>query len=110
MTEKNQNALNEEYEAKMTLKYAGKIKDGNLEIGNPYGGDSEVTNLRFLEQFDIQTLNLYISNGMYVKLRNDTLKKLTVSNLWDEELQQILKLNVDDLELENLEWTQNVLA
>ncbi|CAL6002400.1 Conserved_hypothetical protein [Hexamita inflata] len=115
MNEQNQNSLNKEYDAKMTRKYEGKIKDGNLQIGNRLLGDPEVTNLRFLEQFDISALNLYISNDMHVKLRNDTLKKLTVfnDNLLlnqneeqhdDDDVQkQRLNLNVDDLELENLE-------
>ncbi|CAL6002308.1 leucine-rich_repeat domain-containing protein [Hexamita inflata] len=105
MNEQKQNALNEEYDAKMTRKYEGKIKDGNLEIGDMFGGDPEVTNLRFLEKFDISTLNLYISNEMSVKLRSNTLKKLAVTNLRDEYKQQQLRLNlkVNDLELENLE-------
>ncbi|CAL6002444.1 Conserved_hypothetical protein [Hexamita inflata] len=105
MTEQNQNSLNEEYDAKMTLKYEGKIKDGNLEIGNRLLGDPEVTNLRFLEQFDISTLNLYISNGMSVQLKSSTLKELKVYNCRDEYEGRELRLNlkVDDLELENLE-------
>ncbi|CAL6002326.1 Conserved_hypothetical protein [Hexamita inflata] len=107
VTEQNQNALNEEYEAKMTLKYAGKIKDSNLEIGNPYGGDSEVTNLRFLEKFDIQTLKLHISNEMSVKLRSSLLKELSIFNEREydqkEKQKQRLNMQVDDLELENLE-------
>ncbi|CAL6002436.1 Conserved_hypothetical protein [Hexamita inflata] len=131
MNEQNQNSLNEEYDAKMTLKYEGKIKDGNLQIGNRFHGDPEVTNLRFLEMFDISALNLYIINGMSVQLRSKTLKELTVFNFRNEYKQQLqrlelhyysyneeeeeeddddddddeqrLNLNVDDLELENLE-------
>ncbi|CAL6063418.1 CHAT_domain-containing protein [Hexamita inflata] len=105
MTEQNQNALNADYEAKMTLKYAGQIKDGNLEIGDWLSADPEVTNLRFLEKFNIQTLELYVSREMNVKLRNNTLKKLTVCNSMneDEEQKQRLNMYIDDLELENLE-------
>ncbi|CAL6011207.1 leucine-rich_repeat domain-containing protein [Hexamita inflata] len=108
MTEQNQNALNEEYEAKMILKYAGKIKDSNLEIGNPYGGDSEVTNLRFLEKFDIQTLKLHIRNDMSVQLRSSLLKELSIFNEREYgqdkgRQKQRLNMQVDDLELENLE-------
>ncbi|CAL6062830.1 leucine-rich_repeat domain-containing protein [Hexamita inflata] len=105
MTEQNQNALNEECDAKMTRKYKGKIKDGNLQIGDYRGGDPEVTNLRFLEKFDIQTLTLFISNDLSVKFKSSTLKKLNVFNFREyyQEYQQRLNLNVDDLELENLE-------
>ncbi|CAL6063448.1 Conserved_hypothetical protein [Hexamita inflata] len=106
MTEKNQNALNEEYDEYITRKYQGKIKDGNLEIGNSRDVDQEITNLRFLEQFDIQTLKLYIISDMSVKLRNYMLKELYVSNLRDQdedEVPQRLNMQVDDLELENLE-------
>ncbi|CAL6063484.1 Conserved_hypothetical protein [Hexamita inflata] len=107
MTEQNQNALNEEYDAKMTRKYEGKIKDGNLEIGNYSGGDPEVTNLRFLEKFDIQTLKIYISSDMSVQLKSSTLKELIMFNIreydQDEKQKQRLNMQVDDLELENLE-------
>ncbi|CAL6002502.1 leucine-rich_repeat domain-containing protein [Hexamita inflata] len=109
VTEQNQNALNEDYDAKMTLKYAGKIKDGNLEIGNYFNwGDPEVTNLRFLETFDIQTLTLFISNDLSVKLRSNTIKKLLfVVNFrqydQDEKQKQKLNMQVDDLKLEHLE-------
>ncbi|CAL6063498.1 Conserved_hypothetical protein [Hexamita inflata] len=120
MTEQNLNALNADYDAKMTRIYESKIQEGNLQIGNQYGGgDPEVTNLRFLEKFDIQTLKLYISSDMSVKLRSNTLKKLNVLNFraikkasltvlnfteYDEkQKQKRLNMNVDDLELENLE-------
>ncbi|CAL6063436.1 leucine-rich_repeat domain-containing protein [Hexamita inflata] len=121
VTEQNQNALNEEYDAKMTRKYEGKIKDGYLQIGDLFdGGDPEVTSLRFLEKFNIQTLKLNISSDMSVKLRSNTLKKLNVvtynlllnqneeqhdDNEDDDEDDQPQRLNmqVDDLELENLE-------
>ncbi|CAL6040625.1 Leucine-rich_repeat domain superfamily [Hexamita inflata] len=99
MTEKKENALNEEYDAKMTRKYESKIIYGNLKIII----DPEVTNLRFLEKFDISTLNLYISSDISVKLRSKTLKELTVSNFRDDDDVQQQRLNVDDLELENLE-------
>ncbi|CAL6002370.1 leucine-rich_repeat domain-containing protein [Hexamita inflata] len=97
----NQNTVNKLYDAKMTRRYESKINNGSLEIAE----DPEVTNLRFLEKFDISTLNLYISNEMSVKLRSNSLKKLTVFNSsdQDEEKQQRLNMNVDDLELENLE-------
>ncbi|CAL6031641.1 Conserved_hypothetical protein [Hexamita inflata] len=67
--------------------------------------DPEVTNLQFLEKFNIQKLNLYISNDMIVKLRSNSLKVLTVYNFRDEdeEKQQRQNMYVDDLELENLE-------
>ncbi|CAL5984699.1 Leucine-rich_repeat domain superfamily [Hexamita inflata] len=119
MTEKNENATNEEYDEYMTRKYQGQIEEGNLEVGDQLSGDPEVTNLRFLEKIDISTLNLYISSDMSIKLKSNTLKVLTVFNLRekDEEQQQRLNmqideeyehqyklnLNIDDLELENLE-------
>ncbi|CAL6002398.1 leucine-rich_repeat domain-containing protein [Hexamita inflata] len=100
MNEYNLNALNEDDAEYMTRKYQRQIKDGNLEIGD----DPEVTNLRFLEQFNISNLNLCISNIMSVKLRSSALKKITMSNLRDDEgQQQRLNMQVDDLELENLE-------
>ncbi|CAL6002478.1 Conserved_hypothetical protein [Hexamita inflata] len=106
MTEQNQNSLNEEYDAKMTRKYEGKIKNGKLEIGDMFSEDPEVTNLRFLEKINIQTLELYISSDMNVKLRSKTLKELSVFQCMDEhgQLQFRLHLNVDDSELENLEY------
>ncbi|CAL5979671.1 Conserved_hypothetical protein [Hexamita inflata] len=102
MTEQNQINQNDQYDAiiykkydqKMIRRYKRKIKDGNLEIMDP-----EITNLRFLENFEIQYLRLYISNCMSVRLRNNTINKLTVSNLMDEH--SIFNLN--DLELQNLE-------
>ncbi|CAL5996553.1 Conserved_hypothetical protein [Hexamita inflata] len=108
MTEQNQNALNADYDAKMTRKYEGKIKDGNLEIGDQFdGGDPEVTSLRFVEKFDIQTLQIYISSDMIVQLRSSTLKELTIFNEreydQDKKQKQRLNMQVDDLELENLE-------
>ncbi|CAL6063500.1 leucine-rich_repeat domain-containing protein [Hexamita inflata] len=106
MTEQNLNALNEEYDAKMTRKYEGKIKDGNLQIGDYSGGDPEITNLMFLEMFNIQSLILYISSDMCVKLRSSTLTKLTLikqNNIFEIDQQQRLNLNINDLELENLE-------
>ncbi|CAL5974904.1 class_1 internalin InlA [Hexamita inflata] len=80
-------------------------QDGNLEIGDQFNwGDPEVKNLWFLEKFDIQTLKLYIRNDMYVKLRNNTLKELKVHNCLDQDyIDRQQRLNVDDLELENLE-------
>ncbi|CAL6091184.1 leucine-rich_repeat domain-containing protein [Hexamita inflata] len=102
MTEQNQNAMNDEqFDEYMYRKYEGNIKDGSLQIDNQI----EVTNLRFIEKFDIQTLELQISSGMNVKLRSNTLTKLFVSNYRDEdeEQQQRLNMQVDDLELENLE-------
>ncbi|CAL6063510.1 leucine-rich_repeat domain-containing protein [Hexamita inflata] len=97
----NQNTLNKIYDAKMTRRYESKINNGSLEIAE----DPEVTNLRFLEKFDISTLNLYLSNGMIVKLRSNSLKVLTVYNFRDEdeEKQQGQNMYVDNLELENLE-------
>ncbi|CAL6002442.1 receptor-like_protein [Hexamita inflata] len=107
MTEQNQNSLNEEYDAKMTLKYEGKIKDGNLEIGDMFEGDPEVTSLRFLEKFNIQTLKLNNCYDMSVQLKSSTLKELSMSNYRDQQEEDDVKqrsnLNVDDLELENLE-------
>ncbi|CAL6002330.1 Hypothetical_protein [Hexamita inflata] len=107
MTEQHQNARNEEYDEYITLKYLGQIQGGNLEIGNWRDVDPEVTNLRFLEKFDIQTLRLYINNQVSIKFKNERIKRLIIkllkeqdsySNSKDEEKQQIL--NVDDLELE----------
>ncbi|CAL6011200.1 leucine-rich_repeat domain-containing protein [Hexamita inflata] len=98
MTEQNQNALNEEYE----------IIDGKLEIGNPFQGYPEVTNLRFLEQFDIQTLEIHISSDMSVQLRSSLLQELSIFNIREYgqdkgRQKQRLNMQVDDLELENLE-------
>ncbi|CAL6011187.1 leucine-rich_repeat domain-containing protein [Hexamita inflata] len=103
MTQQNEKALNEEYDAKMTLKYAGKIKDGNLEIDNSHDVDPEITNLRFLEKFDIQMLKIRIRIYMHVKLRSNTIKALNLGNQRITIENQLLNLKVDDLELENLE-------
>ncbi|CAL6076272.1 leucine-rich_repeat domain-containing protein [Hexamita inflata] len=103
MTEQNQinqndnqdeyDAINKKYDQKIMRRYKRKIKDGKLEIMDP-----EIINLRFLENFDIQYLRLYISNGMSVRLRNNTINKLTVLNLIDDSI-----FNLNDLELQNLE-------
>ncbi|CAL6002520.1 Conserved_hypothetical protein [Hexamita inflata] len=97
----NENTVNKLYDAKMTRRYEGKIKDGVLEIAE----DPEVTNLQFLEKLDIFALNLCISNGMSVKLRSNTLQIISVYTLRDQdaEQQQRLNWNINDLELENLE-------
>ncbi|CAL6031565.1 DUF3888_domain-containing protein [Hexamita inflata] len=104
MSEQNQNALNEEYNAKMTLKYEDKIKFGNLEIGDRDRDyiDSEVTNLMFVEKFNIQTLKLCISIDMYVKLRSNTIKELILGTQRYKG-NKLLNFKVDDLDLENLE-------
>ncbi|CAL6002454.1 internalin-A_precursor [Hexamita inflata] len=101
MNEYNLNALNEDDAEYMTRKYQRQIKDGYLDIMF----DPEVTNLRFLEILNIQTLSINMNViNMNVNLRSSALKKITVSNLRDDEgQQQRLNLNVDDLELENLE-------
>ncbi|CAL6011194.1 leucine-rich_repeat domain-containing protein [Hexamita inflata] len=98
MTEQNQNALNEEYE----------IIDGKLEIGHPFQGYPEVTNMRFLEKFDIQTLEIHISSDMSVQLRSSLLQELSIFNIREYgqdkgRQKQRLNMQVDDLELENLE-------
>ncbi|CAL6032438.1 Hypothetical_protein [Hexamita inflata] len=104
MTQYNQNAMNEEYDAKMTRKYQGQIKDGSLKIGDfIVGGDSEVTNLRFLENFNIKTLNLNIDSKTNIKFRNRVIKELTLCLVHRGRRDELLSLSVDDLELENLE-------
>ncbi|CAL6085373.1 leucine-rich_repeat domain-containing protein [Hexamita inflata] len=91
-----------EYDDKMIHKYKENIQDGDLSIGELERGDSEITNLRFLEQFNIQTLTLFISNQLSVKFRNYMIKELSIWNL-DKYQKLINVLQVDDLELENLE-------
>ncbi|CAL6034975.1 leucine-rich_repeat domain-containing protein [Hexamita inflata] len=103
MTELNYNIPNIKYDIQMTCKYESKIHNRNLEIE----GDPEITNLRFLEKFDIQTLKYNVSNNMSVKLSSNTITELTLKQLVhfvDKYMQQyVLNLNVDDLELQNLE-------
>ncbi|CAL6059791.1 leucine_Rich repeat family protein [Hexamita inflata] len=101
MTELYQNIPNIQYDILMTCKYEGKIQNRNLEIE----GDPEITNLRFLEKFDILTLKYNVSNNMSVKLSSNTITELTLKQLVhfvDKYMQQYV-LNVDDLELQNLE-------
>ncbi|CAL6002272.1 leucine-rich_repeat domain-containing protein [Hexamita inflata] len=101
MTEQTQFIHNEEsYNEHMIRKYEGQIKYGNLEIGDPDRGAPDVINLRFLEKFNIQTLKLYTNNVTSVKLRNKTIKVLTLGKYRN---QFKFYLQVDDLELENLE-------
>ncbi|CAL6002286.1 Conserved_hypothetical protein [Hexamita inflata] len=108
MTEQNKNAPNEEYDEYITRKYQGQIEDGNLKIqlGYKLSGDPEVTNLQFLEKFDIKALTLVISNEMNVKFRSITIKELTLEKriLYGiDKQEQRWNWNVNDLELENLE-------
>ncbi|CAL6111466.1 leucine-rich_repeat domain-containing protein [Hexamita inflata] len=96
MNRQNQNVLIQEYDEQMTQKYQEVIQDGNLIIS----GDSDITSLKFIEKFNIQTLKLSINDS--IKLQSKTIKELTIQiPLFQEE--QILYLNIDDLELENLE-------
>ncbi|CAL6093155.1 leucine-rich_repeat domain-containing protein [Hexamita inflata] len=96
MNRQNQNILIQEYDEQMTQKYQEVIQDGNLIIS----GDSDITSLKFIEKFNIQTLKLSINDS--IKLQSKTIKELTIQlPLFQEE--QILNLNIDDLELENLE-------
>ncbi|CAL6075949.1 Leucine-rich_repeat domain superfamily [Hexamita inflata] len=88
---------NQQYDAKMTQRYKGKIKDGKLEIE-----DLEITNLKFLEKFDISMLKIQNNSGMSLKLKSNTIKQLKIMNLMDAH--SIFNLN--DLELENLEVMQ----
>ncbi|CAL6011162.1 leucine-rich_repeat domain-containing protein [Hexamita inflata] len=105
MTEQNQNILNQEHDAKMTRKFKGKIQGGNLDIGNYERVDPDVRNLSFLEKFNIQTLKIYISEKMNLKLRNNQIKELTLK-LPKNKKDQVLNWNIDDFELENLEILQ----
>ncbi|CAL6031543.1 Conserved_hypothetical protein [Hexamita inflata] len=102
MTEQNQNILNMEYDEYITSKYESKIQNSRLEIGNLQSGDPEVTNFKFLEKFNIQTLKIYTSDNMSVKLQSKTIKELNL-RLSKNMKEQVLNLKVDDLELENLE-------
>ncbi|CAL6031589.1 leucine-rich_repeat domain-containing protein [Hexamita inflata] len=90
----------ESYNEHMIHKYEGQIKNGILEIGNPDRGAPDIINLKFLEKFNIQTLKLYTNNVTNVKLRNKTIKVLTLGKYIK---QYKFNLQVDDLELENLE-------
>ncbi|CAL6006514.1 leucine-rich_repeat domain-containing protein [Hexamita inflata] len=98
MTEQNQNVINYQQDEYMTHKYEHKILYGNLQIGDWRNGDPEVTNLRFIEKLNINTLKLYISNDMSIKFQSQTIKELTSKNIDNQ-----LNLKVDNLELENLE-------
>ncbi|CAL6011258.1 leucine-rich_repeat domain-containing protein [Hexamita inflata] len=95
-----QNIINQQYDAKMTLKYKGKIQDGNLEIGDWCigKGDAKVTNLRFIEKLEITTLKLIISNAIDLKVKNDTIIELIV-----KLVNRIDSFTIDDLKLQNLE-------
>ncbi|CAL5998589.1 leucine-rich_repeat domain-containing protein [Hexamita inflata] len=87
----------------MTLKYEGKIKEGNLQIGDWCGVDSEVTNLRFLEKFNIKTLNLNIDSKTNIQFINRAIKELTLCLAHHGRRDELQNLNVDDPELKNLE-------
>ncbi|CAL6032382.1 Conserved_hypothetical protein [Hexamita inflata] len=100
--ENSQNILNQEYDAKMTHKYENKIHNGSLEIGDLQNGDPEVTNLKFLEKFNIQTLTLFINNLMSFKLRNGTIKEL-IFKLPISMKHQVVNWTANYLELETLE-------
>ncbi|CAL6032386.1 leucine-rich_repeat domain-containing protein [Hexamita inflata] len=102
MTEQNENVLNE-YDEQMYQKYESKIQEGNLNIGNWGSGDPKITNYKFLEKFNIKTLNLYIDNKLSIKFRNETIKELILYLVHHRREDEVLNLNVDDLELENLE-------
>ncbi|CAL6109102.1 Hypothetical_protein [Hexamita inflata] len=84
--EQNQNVPNDEKDKNMTLKYKRQIQDGKLVI------IEEVTHLRFLETFDISTLNLYISNGMSVKLRSNTINCQRLFYKLDTHFDMILNI------------------
>ncbi|CAL6052523.1 leucine-rich_repeat domain-containing protein [Hexamita inflata] len=90
----------QQYDEYMVRKYEGYIEDGNLQIGDLDRGDPDIINLKFIETFNITALKICICCDMEVKLRNQTIKKLTLEKQ-KNQYQMILK--VDDLELENLE-------
>ncbi|CAL6032444.1 leucine-rich_repeat domain-containing protein [Hexamita inflata] len=94
----------QQYDQKMTLRYEDKIQDGILQIGDRDKNsiDSEVTNLMFVEKFNIQALKLCIRKDMYVQLRSNTIKELILGTQRFKG-NKLLNLNLDDLELENLE-------
>ncbi|CAL6089409.1 tandem-95_repeat protein [Hexamita inflata] len=101
MTEEHLNLQNQEYDEYMVSKYESKIQNGFLQVGSSDNGDPEIINLNFLEKLNIQTLKLYNNNAMYVQMESNTIKELNLK--LPSHLQELLKLNVDDLELENLE-------
>ncbi|CAL5998109.1 Leucine_Rich Repeat domain protein [Hexamita inflata] len=102
MTEQDQHDLNQDYDKKITNKYKSKIINDILEIGD-YGKEAlDITNLMFLEKFNILTLKIYITTRMILKMKNTAIRKLTLVKPWTI-IEQQLNLNIDDLELENLE-------
>ncbi|CAL6035099.1 Leucine_Rich Repeat domain protein [Hexamita inflata] len=101
MTEQDQHDLNQDYDKKITNKYKSKIINDILEIGD-YGKETlDITNLMFLEKFNILTLKIYTTR-MILKMKNTAIRKLTLVKPWTI-IEQQLNLNIDDLELENLE-------
>ncbi|CAL5997683.1 leucine-rich_repeat domain-containing protein [Hexamita inflata] len=114
MTEQNQNNVNMQYDEYLALKYESKIQNGTLLIDPENREDPEVSNLRFIEKLNIQVLKVYIDKIMTVKLKTDTIKELTVnytltyllgseSSECIKNIQKQQRLNVNNLELENLE-------
>ncbi|CAL6031595.1 leucine-rich_repeat domain-containing protein [Hexamita inflata] len=94
----------QQYDQKMTLRYEDKIQDGILQIGDRDKNsiDSEVTNLMFVEKFNIQALKLCIRKDIYVNLKSNTIKEL-ILGIQKFQGYKLQNMQVDQLELENLE-------
>ncbi|CAL6013344.1 leucine-rich_repeat domain-containing protein [Hexamita inflata] len=101
-----------QYDEYMTQKYECLIQGGDLIIGDMLEGDLEVTNLRFIEKFNIKTFICYINNNMSIKFKSKTINELTLKqpellieniNQLQNNAQQQYFCNIDDFELENLE-------
>ncbi|CAL6063508.1 leucine-rich_repeat domain-containing protein [Hexamita inflata] len=102
MPKQIQHDKKQQQDEQISLKYEGKIQDGNLDIGDWQKGDKLVTNMNFVEKYNIQKLKIYVSDSMNVKFRSITINQLTLDKS-EQARQQVMKLNIDDLELENLE-------
>ncbi|CAL6055160.1 leucine-rich_repeat domain-containing protein [Hexamita inflata] len=101
----NENQDNtQQYDQKMTLRYEDKIQEGILQIGDRDRNsiDSEVTNLMFVEKFNLQTLKICIRKDIYVKLKSNTIKEL-ILGIQKFQGYKLQNMQVDQLELENLE-------
>ncbi|CAL6011222.1 Hypothetical_protein [Hexamita inflata] len=97
MTKLYYNDVYQQQQQQIIRKYEDKIQDGKLQIGEWQRGDQQITNLRFVEQFNIQKLMIYVSDNLNIKIRSITINELTLEKS-EQARSDVTHFNTDDLE------------
>ncbi|CAL6072853.1 leucine-rich_repeat domain-containing protein [Hexamita inflata] len=93
---KDQNNLRSEQ--KMTEKYRNVVVDGSLKIYN----DTELTNLQFVQNFDVSSLQLNFCKNLIPKLNSNSIKELYITQCNTQSIEGFHLENLEVLELQDI--------